>query len=509
MSVEILVNVNPEESRVALLENGMLQEIWVERANHRGIVGNIYMGEVVRVMPGMEAAFVEIGLERAAFLHVADMYQRRVEVDGDQDDRQRDSQSDTPNDGANAKPEERKKIDELLKEGQKIVVQVVKDPLGTKGARLTAQLSIAARYLVATPNSDHIGISIKIDQEEDRLRLRDKVKKIVDDNQLTSGFIVRTIGLQASEQQLTQDALYLKRLWAVVSERIKSATKGQVLYEELPLHLRTMRDIIDETIDKVSVDLDSSVAEMKQFAKKYIPEQLPLLNHYIAERPIFDLHSVEDEIDKATKRKIMLKSAGYLIIDQTEAMTTIDVNTGGFIGSRNLEETIYKTNLEATQSIARQLRLRNLGGIIIIDFIDMLDEEHKRQVIRALEKNLEKDHARTQISDVSELGLVQMTRKRTRESLEHVLCETCSVCEGRGMLKTAETVCYEIFREITRVNRLYQPASLTVLASQKVTDLLLDELSSALAELEISITRPINLQVDSIYSQEQYDVVIV
>lgn len=495
MSVEILLNVTPEESRVGLLENGMLQEIWVERTNHRGIVGNIYMGEVVRVMPGMEAAFIDVGLERAAFLHVADMYQRRVdEEDAD--------------DSSENQPETRKRIEELLKEGQKIPVQVVKDPLGTKGARLTTQLSVAARFLVAIPNSEHIGISIKIDQEDDRQRLRDMVKKIIDENELKSGYIVRTIGLQAKEQQLQKDALYLKRLWNAVSERLANAEKGQILYEDLPLHLRTLRDIVDEHIDKVSIDAKDAFEGMQVFANKYMPDQLHLLNHYIGERPIFDLHSVEDEIQKAMQRKVMLKSGGYLIVDQTEAMTTIDVNTGGFIGSRNLEETIYKTNLEAAQSIARQLRLRNLGGIIIIDFIDMEIEEHKRQVMRALENSLDKDHARTQISDVSDLGLVQMTRKRTRESIEHILCESCPVCDGRGSVKTAETICYEIFREITRVNRLYQPTSLMVLASQKVGDLLLDELSSSLAELEVSIKRPINLQVDTIYSQEQYDVVI-
>lgn len=494
MSVEILVNVTPEESRVGLLENGMLQEIWIERAGHRGIVGNIYMGEVVRVMPGMEAAFIDIGLERAAFLHVADMYQRHVDEE-DADDSENNHEA-------------RKKIEELLKEGQKIPVQVVKDPLGTKGARLTTQLSVAARFLVAIPYSEHIGISIKIDQEEDRQRLKDAVKNIISENDFKSGYIVRTIGLQATEQQLLKDALYLQRLWRAVSERLTNAEKGQVLYEELPLHVRTLRDIMDEHIDKVSIDSKQSFDEMQEFAKKYMPDQISLLNHYIAERPIFDLHSVEDEIQKAMQRKVMLKSGGYLIVDQTEAMTTIDVNTGGFIGSRNLEETIYKTNLEAAQSIARQLRLRNLGGIIIIDFIDMEVEEHKRQVMRALEKSLEKDHARTQISDVSELGLVQMTRKRTRESLEHVLCESCAVCNGRGFVKTAETICYEIFREITRVSRLYQPTSLMILASQEVVDLLLDELSAAIAELEATIKRPINLQVDTIYSQEQYDVVI-
>ncbi len=495
MSVEILVNVTPEESRVGLLENGMLQEVWIERTNHLGIVGNIYMGEVVRVMPGMEAAFIDIGLERAAFLHVADMYQSRIDEEDADDSTHKNTES-------------RKKIDELLKEGQKIPVQVVKDPLGTKGARLTTQLSVAARFLVALPYSEHIGISIKIDQEDDRQRLKDIIQNIIDEHEFKSGYIVRTIGLQATEQQLLKDALYLKRLWTVVNERLQSAEKGQVLYEDLPLHVRTLRDIVDEHIDKVSIDSKQSFDDMQVFAGKYMPDQMSLLNHYTAERPIFDLHSVEDEIQKAMQRKVMLKSGGYLIVDQTEAMTTVDVNTGGFIGSRNLEETIYKTNLEAAQSIARQLRLRNLGGIIIIDFIDMEVEEHKRQVMRALEKSLEKDHARTQISDVSELGLVQMTRKRTRESIEHILCESCSVCNGRGFVKTAETTCYEIFREITRVSRLYQPTSLMVLASQKVIDLLLDELSSSLADLEATIKRPINLQVDTIYSQEQYDVVI-
>lgn len=490
MSEEILINVSPHETRVAQLENGVLQELYLERTNHRGVVNNIYMGKVVRVMPGMEAGFIDIGLERAAFLHVADIAEANVPA----------------RDGVEAR---RKLITEVLREGDKVLVQVVKEPLGTKGARLTTQLTIASRYLVLMPKDKSIGISAKIEEEDERERLRTAMHSLFPE-ELKCGYIVRTVAEGASEADFNKDALFLDKLWGTIQERIAKAGKGEVVYEDLPLEKRVLRDMAGAQLERIRIDDEDIYQRLCRFADKYVPDARGLLEHYSApDRPIFDLCSVEDDITKALDRKVMLKSGGYLIIDQTESMTTVDVNTGSFIGHRNLEETTYRTNLESAQTIARQLRLRNLGGIIIIDFIDMHDVEHRRQVLRALEKALEKDHARTHVCDVSELGLVEMTRKRTRESLEHVLCEPCGSCSGSGSVKTAESVCYEIFREILRLNRTYDAQQLRVLASQDVVDLLLEEQRDALAELEEVASVPIKFQVETLYTQEQYDVVIM
>jgi ribonuclease G len=490
MQHEILVNVTPQETRVAILENGVLQELFVERANRRGLVGNIYKSKVIRVMPGMDAAFVDIGLDKAAFLHVSD-----IEVP-------------TMGDVVPEQESRRLPITQILREGQELLVQVVKDPLGSKGPRVSTQLTIPSRYLVLLPHAAAIGVSTKIENEEHRQYLRALMEQARPAHS-SGGYIVRTVAENATAEEFQRDAIFLQKIGLAIAERSKTIKPPGLVHEDLPLALRTLRDIVDSTIESITVDSKESFLAMKDFAAQYMPDMEARIVHYSAERPLFDMHSVEDEIQKAMERKVVLKSGGYLIIDQTEAMTTVDVNTGGFVGSRNLEETIYKTNLEAAQAIARQLRLRNLGGIIIIDFIDMLDEEHKRQVMRALTKALEKDHARTHVSEVSELGLVEMTRKRTRESLEHVLCEPCPACEGRGFVKTAETACYEIFREILRVVRQYDPQNLTVLASQSVVDLLLDEQSRGLAELEAFVQVPIRLQVENLYAQAQYDVVMM
>ena len=479
MSEEILINVTPSETRVAVVENGMLQEIFIERARRRGIVGKIYRGKVCRVLPGMQAAFVDIGLERAAFLHASDVGPR------------------SPDSGAEGNGHS--DITELLREGQEISVQVIKDPLGTKGARLTTQITIPSRYLVFIPNVVNVGISQKIEDEEERVRLRDIIQLFMTE-QDGGGYIARTAAEGADAEALRADMLFLSKLWQSVKETEALSKSGTVIYDDLPLTIRVMRDMLDSGIEKVRIDSRESHQRAHDFCVRFMPELEARVEYYTGERPIFDIYGVEDEIQQ-------LKSGGYLIIDQTEAMTTADVNTGGYVGHRNLEETIFKTNLEAAQAIARQLRLRNLGGIIIIDFIDMSQEEHKRQVLRALEKCLVKDHARTHITEVSSLGLVEMTRKRTRESLEHVLCETCPTCSGRASLKTPETACYEIFREILRESRQFDAQKLLVLASQEVVDLLVDEESTSLAELEVFIGKPIKFQVESLYTQEQYDVV--
>ena len=483
MSKEILINVTPQETRVAILENGMLHDLYIERSRSRGLVGNVYKGKVVRVLPGMEAAFVDIGLDKAAFLHVSDVAQK------------------------NKNNNEPVYIGQLLREGQEILVQVLKDPLGTKGARLTSNITIPSRYLVFMPNADNIGVSSRIEKEEDRERLKkdllEQEHRIKD-----AGYILRTAAEVADKKALSSDIKYLNRLWHNINNTA-DVQSGSVVLKDLPLYLRVLRDMVDDDLEVIRVDSRETCINMLEFADKYVPEVANFIEHYPGERPIFDLHAVEDEIQKGLERKVQLKSGGYLIIDQTEAMTTIDVNTGAYVGSRNLEETIFKTNLEAAQGIARQLRLRNLGGIIILDFIDMCEEEHKRQVMRALEKALERDHARTSICEVSSLGLVEMTRKRTRESLEHVLCGTCPTCEGRGSIKTAETVCFEIFREILREARQFDARELLVLAAQDVVDLLVDEESASLVELEDFIGIPIRFQVEALFTQEQFDVVIV
>ena len=482
VNAEILMNVTPTETRVGVVENGVLQEIFIERENHRGLVGNIYKGKVVRVLPGMQAAFVDIGLERAAFIHAAEI------GDGD---------ANTP-------------INQLVHEGQSLVVQVTKDPIGTKGARLTTQLSIPSRYLVFMPGSVHVGISQKIEENGERDRLKQLVKDSMEVEGLTgeAGFILRTAAEGVGEEEIGADTSYLRRLWRKLQERIADNKPPSLVYDELPLSLRTIRDLSRPETSKLLIDSRETFQKIEQFCPQYVPEVAEKIEYYPGPRPIFDLYSVEDEIQRALERKVPLKSGGYLVIDQTEAMTTIDVNTGGFVGRRNLEETIFKTNLEAATAIGRQVRLRNLGGIIILDFIDMTDTEHQRQVLRMLEKVLEKDHTKTKISGVSELGLVEMTRKRTRESLEHMLMETCQACDGRGVVKTAETVCYEIFREILREERAYEAGTYLVLASQQVVDRLLDEDSHGMADLEAFIGKAIKLQVEAQYTQDQYDIVL-
>ncbi len=494
MSEELLINITPQETRVAYVENGVLQEVHIERAQRRGLVGNVYKGKVCRVLPGMQAAFLDVGLARTAFLHVSDILNSHSQRNGEQSDS-----------GGEHAPET---IMELLREGQDAIVQVVKDPMGSKGARLTTQISIPSRYLVYIPGADHIGVSQKIDEESERLRLKNIIAKYHDEFD-PGGYIVRTVAEGVSEESIYNDMCFLQKMWRSIQEKSAAAKSGTLIHEDMPLVMRTMRDMSGIELERVRIDSRATFEKVKKFASKFIPDLEGKVEYYPGERPIFDIYGVEDEIRKSLERKVQLKSGGYLVIDQTEAMTTVDVNTGAFVGHRTLEETIFKTNLEAAQAIVRQLRLRNLGGIIIIDFIDMIDEEHRRAVLRALENCLARDHARTHISEVSSLGLVEMTRKRTRESLEHVLCETCPTCNGRGSIMTVETVCYEIFREIMREDRQFDAQKFLVLASRSVIDLLLDEESTSVAELEDFIGKPIQFQVESEYTQEQFDIVLM
>ncbi len=485
MSEEILVNLTPQETRVAVVHAGAVQELLVERAASRGLVGNIYMGRVARVLPGMQSAFVEVGLERAAFLHVADIWEQRK-----------------PN-GETAKP-----IEKILAEGQPVLVQVVKDPIGSKGARLSTQVSIAGRMLVYLPQDPHIGISQRIEDENGRQALRDKLKALLPADE-KGGFIIRTLAEGADDAELRSDVGYLRLLWADIRERSLGAEPPKLLYQDLSLAQRVLRDMVTRDTAVVHVDSRENYQKLVAFAETYMPEVRARLEHYTGERPLFELYNVEPEIEKALSRRVDLKSGGTLFIDQTEAMTTIDVNTGGFVGQRNFDDTVFKTNLEAAQAIARQLRLRNLGGIIIADFIDMELEEHRAAVLEELKKMLARDRTRMTVNGFTQLGLVEMTRKRTRESLAHVLCEPCPTCAGRGEVKTARTVCYEILREVLREARAFPAKELRVLASQSVCDVFLEEESGALAMLTDFIGRPVSMQVESGYTQEQYDVVLM
>ncbi|MCG7498541.1 ribonuclease G [Vibrio sp. Of7-15] len=489
MSVELLINVTPSETRVAMIESGVLQEVHIEREARRGIVGNIYKGRVSRVLPGMQAAFVDIGLDKAAFLHASDIVPHTECVS--ENEKQQFQVRD---------------ISELVRQGQDLVVQVVKDPLGTKGARLTTDITLPSRYLVFMPGASHVGVSQRIESEAERARLKNTVSDYCDE---FGGFIIRTAAEGAKEAEIAQDAAFLKRLWTKVIERRKKYKTKSMLYGELGLDQRILRDFVGTELDLIRVDSKMAFEKLKEFTSEFVPELTKKLEYYGGDKPIFDMFDTENEIQRSLDRKVELKSGGYLIIDQTEAMTTVDINTGAFVGRRNLEETIFNTNVEATQAIARQLRLRNLGGIIIIDFIDMMSEEHRRRVLQSLEQALEKDRVKTNINGFTQLGLVEMTRKRTRESIEHVLCGECPTCEGRGSVKTVESVCYEILREITRVNRAYDADKFVVYASVAVADALEGDESHALAELEVFIGKQVKIQAEPLYIQEQFDVVMM
>ncbi len=484
MSIEFLINFTPQETRVALVEQGVVQELHVERTASRGIVGNIYLGKVVRVLPGMQSAFMDVGLERTAFLHVADIWTDRHTGDA-------------------LRP-----IERILAEGQNLMVQVLKDPIGTKGARLSTQISIAGRMLVYLPQDKHIGISQRIGDEAGREALRERVSRLLPPDE-KGGYIVRTMAEYATDEELAADIAYLRKLWAEIRNRTVGAFPPTVLYQDLNLAQRVMRDFVTDATSRIVADSRENFQKLMAFASEYMPQVAPLLDHYTGERPLFDLHGVEAEIEKALARRGDPKSGGYLIIDQTEAMTTVDVNTGGFVGARNFDDTIFKTNLEAAQSIARQLRLRNLGGIIIVDFIDMESAEHRAAVLDEFRKALSRDHTKMTVNGFTSLGLVEMTRKRTRESLAHLLCEPCPTCNGRGEVKTARTVAYEILRELLREARQFNAKEFRVLASPIVIDLFLEEESQSLAMLSDFIDKTISLHPEASYGQEQFDIVLL
>jgi len=484
MSEEILINVTPQETRVATLYLGAVQEFHLERTSQRGLVGNVYLGKVSRVLPGMQSAFIDIGLERAAFLHVGDIWQARGE--------------------AATQP-----IERMLHEGQSLLVQVIKDPIGQKGARLSTQISLAGRFLVYLPQEEtRIGISQKIEDEVEREQLRERLQSVLPENE-HGGFIIRTMANLAEDVELAADVEYLHTLWDAIQNRSANSEGPTLIYQELDLAHRVLRDFATEETARILVDSRETCNRMRAFAEDFTRQLVDRISLYTAERPLFDLYGVEDEIEKALGRRVDLKSGGYLIIDQTEALTTVDVNTGGFTSGRTFDETIFKTNLEAAQAIARQLRLRNLGGIIIIDFIDMEQAEHKEAVLAELAKSTARDRTRMTINGFTSLGLVEMTRKRTRESLTRLLCEPCPTCQGRGQIKTAQSVCYEILRALMREARQFSAREYRILASQPVIDLFLEEESQSLAQLSDFIGKPVSLQLESLFGQEQYDIILL
>lgn len=487
MKEDILINITPQETRIAIVSEGNVQELHIERSQTRELAGNVYLGRVVRVLPGMQSAFVDIGLERAAFLHIDDILEAHYNEEG--------QNKIIP-------------IERMLHDGQSVMVRVIKDPLGTKGARLSTQISIAGRLLVYLPQEKHIGISQRIEDDKERESLKKRIQQLVQ-HEATGGYIIRTMAEGASDDDLESDMTFLQKIWDSLKEKARISPAPTLLYKDLTLSERILRDFVHEETDHILIDSREEFIKLQEFAESYTPDILGRLTCYEGERPLFDLYNVEEEIERALSRRVDLKSGGYLIIDQTEAMTTIDVNTGGFVNGRNFDDTIFRTNLEAAHAIARQLRLRNLGGIIILDFIDMVNPEHQQAVLEELRKALSVDRTKVSISTISSLGLVEMTRKRTRESLAHVLCEPCPICNGKGQIKTAQTICYEIMRDISREAKQFSPREFRILASQIVIDRFLEEESQHLAGLGDIIGKPISLQVEPSYHQAQYDVILM
>ncbi len=508
MSVELLVNVAPFETRIARIENGQPEEVYIERARERGLKGNIYKGRVQRVLPGIQAAFVDIGLDRAGFLYVGDIAgihsPDEPEPLGD-DDSGVDPDATLENLEA-PKPARRfPPIDSVLKEGQELLVQVSREPIASKGPRLTTQIGLAGRYLVYMPNLDHVGIARRIEDESERARLSAIGESLRPER---GGLIVRTVAEGRSEDELAKDLAFLLRLWSDIEKRAKNAAPGSMLHREPNLYLRVMRDYVDDEVEKIHVDSREAYESMKKFARRFMPEVAKRLFYYPGTRPIFDVYGVEEAIESALRRRVPLKSGGHIVIDQTEALIAIDVNSGSFVGSASLEETGFKTNLEAVHEIVHQLRLRNLGGIIVIDFIDMQDPENRQRLIEVLDEALARDKAKTQIVHMSELGLVEITRKRTRDSLGRILTRECECCGGSGYRKSAHTVLYQLFRELVAEARAYPCQSLKVVAHPEIIDLMLGEENENVARLESFLGKNIELAGNEAFAPDHYEVIV-
>jgi ribonuclease G len=505
MSTDLLVNATSFEVRIALVEHGNLVELYLERPTEKGLVGNIYRGKVVRVLPGMQAAFVDIGLERTGFLYVDDVHVNTNTAD---------FENRIPNGCANECCEsiatdalDRRKpglnIDELLHEGQELLVQICKEPLGTKGARLTCHITLPCRNLVFMPMTDHIGISRKIGEEEVRQQLRDDIEQL---RPAGTGFIVRTMAENASREDLEADMEFLLHIWSEIQDQAERTPVGSLVYEDLDITLRAIRDIFSPTVDKVVVDDQTTFQRVLRFVKTFAPRLQEKVYFYDEEAPLFDSHGVEMDIQRALDKKIWLRSGGYIIIESTEALTVIDVNTGRYVGKRGLEETIFKTNMEAVREIAYQLRLRNIGGIIIIDFIDMEEEAHREEVFRSLKDAVRKDKSRINILRVSEFGLVQMTRKRSREDISRAMCEPCIYCDGEGLLKSRRTICYEIFRRISRNAKRMPGARVTVIVNPKVAAMMLKDEAATIEHLEGEVHKRLAIVPTQDFHLEKYEI---
>jgi ribonuclease G len=511
MGNELVINTTSQETRIALIENGTIAELYIERSKVKGIVGNIYTGRVIRVLPGMQAAFVDIGLEKAAFLYVADVFDAIEDydtfIDGNgKKDESPEQEADEGEESEEPMLHPLHPIEELLQEGQELLVQISKEPIGTKGARITAHISLPGRHLVYMPTVDHVGISRRIEDEAERERLKEIVERI---KQPGSGFIVRTVSEGKSEEDLIADMNYLTKLWGEIAAKKEKAHPPSLIHSDLDVTQKVVRDILTESVDRIVVDSKPEYDKIVQFITTFVPKMKYSIELYDEEEPIFDHFGLEVEISRALGRKVWLKSGGYIIIEQTEALTAIDVNTGRYVGKHNLEDTILKTNLEAVKELAYQLRLRNIGGIIIIDFIDMEKEVNREKVFTALEEALKSDKSKTNILKISELGLVEMTRKRVRESIGRMMTEPCPYCEGRGYVKSKTTVCHEIFRELIREMldaRGGTKATLTV--HPQVADLLYDEERRGLEELEKKSKKRIIVRAKPGFHQEQFEIVI-
>ena len=493
LNTEIFLNINSYEQRIAIKENNSLKEIFIERDNQKRIVGNIYKGKIIKVLPGMQAAFVDIGLEKAGFLHLSEVLPLEREY----------SEND---ENFKLKKLNKEDINKWLREGQEVLVQVVKESIGNKGVKLTSHLSVSSRFLVFLPDLDHIGVSLKISNEEEKCRLLNTIQKITT-SENPRGYILRTAAEGASFEELEIDINFLNNLWQDILDTSSTIVKPGVIYEDFNLIIKTINIFANDNPSKILVDNLDVYKEICQFADKYIPGLRDKIELYQKDN-IFEEFDIDNEINKALEKNVYLKSGGYLIIEQTEAMITIDINTGGFTGTKNLEETIFKTNLEATKEIAKQLRLRNLGGIIIIDFIDMMDETHKEQVLNALKSYLKHDKAKNTVSDISELGLVEMTRKRVHESLSRTLCQPCGHCNGKGSIKTLQTICYDLFREIKSESTNYSNYNgFMLISSQQIIDYIEKEESIWLAELELELDKNIVLKIESNHIYNQYDII--
>lgn len=505
MSVELLVNVTPFETRVARVENGLAEEVYIEREHERGLRGNIYNGRVQRVLPGIQASFVDIGLSRAGFLYAGDIAQPDTHVPEDQTTRETDEATVESSSETASMQRQFPDISTLVRENQHLTVQVSKEPIASKGPRLTSLISLAGRYLVFLPRHDHIGIAHRIEDSAERNRLMQMVGEIKPEG---CGLIVRTVAEGKGQAEIKQDMDFLLRLWADIEERLKHAGPASLVHKELNLYLRMMRDFVDADVEKIHVDSRDAYERMLSFARRFMPEVADRLYYYPGERPIFDVYGVEEEINRALKRRVELKSGGHLVIDQTEALIAIDVNSGSFTASRTMEETSFKTNLEAVNEIVHQLRLRNLGGIIVVDFIDMQEDENKRRLLEVLGEALSRDHAKTHIVHLSELGLVEMTRKRTRESLGRTLLSVCPHCNATGHVRSEVTICHQIFREVVAEARAYPCDRLMVVAHPAIIDRLLGEESDSVSALERFLKKEIVLKSDEKLDAERYEIVL-